>query len=63
MKNRQIYSKIRVRKNQRGAKSSGAQKLEARKLKVRNLKGCEFNELMEELSGEIVCEYNNQIRS
>ena len=39
---RQIYSKIRVRKNQRGAKSEGEQKLEARKLKERNLKGREF---------------------
>ena len=43
MKKRQIYSKIRVRENERGAKSEGARKLEARKLKVRNLKGRAFN--------------------
>ena len=36
---RQIYIKIRVRENQRGAKSEGAQKLEVRKLKARNSKG------------------------
>ena len=38
MKKRQIYSKIRMRGNQRGAKSEGARKLEAR-----NLEGANFN--------------------
>ena len=42
MKKRQIYSKIRVLENQRGAKSEGARKLEARKLKAQNVKGREF---------------------
>ena len=39
---RQIYNEIRVRENQRGAKSEGAWKLEAQKLKTRNLKEREF---------------------
>ena len=42
MKIQQIYSKIRVRENQRAVKSEGAQKLEAQKLKALNLKGREF---------------------
>ena len=41
-KKRQIYSKIRVRENERGGNSEGALKLEARKLKARNLKGRKF---------------------
>ena len=38
MKKQQIYGKIRVRQNQRGAKRKGARKLEARKSQARNLK-------------------------
>ena len=36
MKKRQIYSKIRVRENQRGAKSESARKLKARILRAAN---------------------------
>ena len=42
MKNQQIYSRIRVHENQRGAYSEGARKLEARKLQAGDLKGREF---------------------
>ena len=35
MKKQQNYIKIRLHENQRGAKSEGAQKLEAQKLKAR----------------------------
>ena len=35
MKKRQMYRKIRMHKNQRGAKSEGARKLEARNLEIR----------------------------
>ena len=42
MRKQEIYSKIRVRKNQSGAKSEGVQKLKVSKLKAQNLKGHEF---------------------
>ena len=42
MKKQKIYSKIRVRENERGVKSKGARKLEAWKLKAPNLKERKF---------------------